>query len=553
MTRKILALFFIILLNAIHSHAIELDGNTHISQNELLTGISGTISDDSLIAHIKYLYQQAGYFGVRVSPVDLNKKGEKTIKIVEGHRANIDKIEIELLPANNKIQLSEIAAELKGQAASQENLDYFASECIDYLAENGMPYAGGSWSDFSFSPEGNLLAQFRIVTGPIIYISRIKYRGLKRTRPGVLDRQFRLKPGVWFCQSQIKEAQTVLDNMPYLEIAAPFTIEPTVAEDSCNIVFNLKENPSTRFDGVAGLSSTGGKSSFVGKLDLELGDILGTGRAFGFNWNRKDRRSNELRVSYLEPFLLKSGFDLSLSAYQIDRDTLYITYGGSVGLSHKFTTGLLGSLTFTIARTVPEDSSIVIASTSRMVSAKFQYDHTDLRENPRDGYDIVSTLDYKYRSNRFDSLLAAPLPTKLTSVGFEIHNYSSITEYLVAAIRLSYWGIVANDGEPPPDELAYIGGFDNLRGYTEKRFPAERYGLVSLEPRIITGKYSRTYLFGDLAIIDSGPMGENHHEYGYGLGLAAPSMLGQFKLEIAWGKNGFPSEAIFNFGLAGKF
>ena len=31
------------------------------------------------------------------------------------------------------------------------------------------------------------------------------------------------------------------------------------------------------------------------------------------------------------------------------------------------------------------------------------------------------------------------------------------------------------------------------------------------------------------------------------------NVLGQFKLEIGWGKTGFPSDAIFNFGLAGRF
>jgi hypothetical protein len=150
-------------------------------------------------------------------------------------------------------------------------------------------------------------------------------------------------------------------------------------------------------------------------------------------------------------------------------------------------------------------------------------------------------------------MMAAPLPTKLTSIGFDIRSYLQVTSRLIAAIRLNYWGIVAIDAESPPDELNYVGGFDNLRGYTQKRFPAERYGMVSFEPRLLTGKYSRAYLFGDLAIIDSGPGGRNHHETGFGMGLAAPSTLGQFKLEIAWGKSGFPSEAIFNFGLAGRF
>jgi hypothetical protein len=33
----------------------------------------------------------------------------------------------------------------------------------------------------------------------------------------------------------------------------------------------------------------------------------------------------------------------------------------------------------------------------------------------------------------------------------------------------------------------------------------------------------------------------------------APAGIGLFKIEIGWGKTGFPSEAIFNFGLTGAF
>jgi hypothetical protein len=40
---------------------------------------------------------------------------------------------------------------------------------------------------------------------------------------------------------------------------------------------------------------------------------------------------------------------------------------------------------------------------------------------------------------------------------------------------------------------------------------------------------------------------------GYGFGLVAPTSMGLFKLEIGWGKTGFPSDAILNFGLAGRF
>jgi hypothetical protein len=94
-----------------------------------------------------------------------------------------------------------------------------------------------------------------------------------------------------------------------------------------------------------------------------------------------------------------------------------------------------------------------------------------------------------------------------------------------------------------------------LRGYTEEQIPAYRYLIFTLEPRLITGKYDRVYLFGDFGLIKGAPDRDLDYTFkpGYGFGLVSRSAIGQLKVEIGWGDEGFPSEAVFNFGIMGSF
>ncbi len=458
---------------------------------------------------------------------------------------------IELIPPDSQITFDDFISEIKGQIASQSNLDDLANQSIARLAESGMPFASAQWRDFQFDSTGNIAAALRIVSGPRIRIARVLYRGLKRTRPETLNRVMNFRLGDFYSESKVSSSERLLDQMPYLRIASKFEIEQIGDGDSCAVIFNVRELPSTRFDGAAGVSSIKGKSTFVGRLDLEFGDILGSGRAFGLLWNKKDRFSSEIRINYLEPYLLGSQFDLNLETHQVDRDSLYIESGASLGLSHDFGDGLGGSLNLAIGRTVPETGSKVASSNGSAVGVQFDYYNSDHPDNPTTGYVIMSNVNYKYRSNQNSDSL--DLPTRLTSAGVDLRYYAKVSSRFVAAFAVSGWGIISNDGQVPPDELRYIGGFQSLRGYAERQIPAFRYAIASFEPRLITGRASRAYLFYDLAEVKGGQVGPYRFFPGYGFGLVAPTSLGQFKLEIGWGKNGFPSNAILNFGLAGRF
>ncbi len=543
------------LVGSAQASSIKITGNHLFTDKELWRLADLNKDDDLIVSKIESLYQNQGYFAAKANLIGADDNLEKEIVIDEGKPSYIGNISIDLIPPGSKISFDDLIDEFDARVASESNLNSLAQLCVERMAENGMPFAGAQWRNFRFDSTGNIAAELRIITGPLTYISQVRYKGLKRTRPETLNRALSFRIGDAYCESKIRSSQELFDQMPYLRIAGPFEVEPLGDGDSCRVIYNMRELPSTRFDGAAGVSAIKGKSAFVGRVDLEFGDILGTGRAFGLLWNKKDRLSGELRLTYLEPYAFGSQIDVKLEVHQVDRDSLFIETGAALGLMHQFGSGLGGGLNLAVARTVPETGSNVATSTSRSVGVQFDYDAIDHPDNPTSGYVIMTGLDHKSRTNssagaNADSL---DLPTQLSSAGIDLRYYAKISRRFVTAFGIASWGIISNDGQIPVDELRYIGGFESLRGYTEKQIPAYRYAIATIEPRLITGGDSRAYLFCDLAEIKGGQIGQYHFYPGYGLGLVAPTSLGQFKLEIGWGKTGFPSDAILNFGLAGRF
>jgi outer membrane protein assembly factor BamA len=531
--------------------AADIRGNRHLSDERIMEAISNVNSSDSVIARIEEVYRREGFFLAKVQWISSTAKGEREISISEGKASMVDSLTVTLQPPVSTMIFEDLVDELVGKIASEANLNGFAERCIERLAESGMPYASGEWSSFGLDDHNGVIAEFMILPGPFVYVKGIRFAGIRRTRPQTLRRLIRIKDGARYSEGEIEDAERQLELMPYVDLGGPFEIVPAADADSCIIVFRVRETPSTRFDGGGGLVRSGRHSTFLGRADLEFGDILGTGRAFGLVWNRKDKYSAELRLRYFEPFFLNGPFDMELGAFQLDRDTTFIQTGATLGLTHMFEGGLSASLAFTVQRTEPETGSDVISSVGRSVKLTFDFDRTDYLENPSTGYGISSEVDYKSRSNSgADSL---NLPSILTSAGMEIRKFLKIARHFIIAGRLSGWGIVSSDGNTPIDELAFLGGFESLRGYSERRFPALRYFTATIEPRLIAGRQSRLYIFTDMAEIKSGETEKYRFFPGFGVGVVAPTTLGQFRLEVAWGRTGFPSDAVVNLGVAGKF
>ena len=531
---------------------IEIVGNKYYSDKEIQRAVDFNSPADSIISGVLGLYREAGYFGAGVE-LERSGDGQAALKVNEGAPTVIDNISVEILPDSLAI-FDDLIAGMIQKTASQELMNQFARAALSRLAERGMPFARGEWIDFDIVEENELKAIFKIVPGPVCIVRDFIFEGISRTRPGTITKVLNIRNGELYSESSIRQSEKRIDQSAYLDVVSPLEIEINRGGDSCRIIYHLKELPSTRIDGAGGYVRTRNNSEFIGRVNMDFGDILGTGRAFGLKWSRKDRYSGELRLNYLEPFIFGSRFNLLLEAFQVDRDSLYLESGGNLGFEYQLGGGTKARAAFGLRRVEPESAGRLTSSTSRSVGLALAYDGTDYPTNPKRGYAVGTGIDYSYRTNRIVIEGDVP-PTTITAIRFDGGWYGSILSGLVVALGVRGWGIVNIDGNAPVDELRFIGGFDLLRGYSEQRFPAFRYGIGAAEIRLLTGKKSRAYLFGDFGAVKSSQIQNDKYRFhpGFGFGLLAPTTLGQFKVEIAWGESGFPTEPIINFGVAGSF
>ena len=555
--RKISAVFIIIFICFIEYNAfceIKFQGNIVISDRELLRNVDPDADSIAISNQVKRLYQNSGYFDAGVEREYADRSQNRIIVINEGKPSKIAAINLDIAPDSLSLLLEDLLYMFTGRTASRKSFKEFAEGSVGVMAENGMPFARGEWRSFSIDEDNNIIADFRIITGQRTLISDFEFNGANRTKPETLKKAGGLKTGSPYSENEVRRSEKLIEKLRYVEISSPYSLEASAEGDSCTIVYNIRELPSTRIEGFGGLINIKDRTDFIGRANIQFGDILGTGRAFSLFWNKKDIRSNELRIKYMEPFIFGSRLDLELEAYQLDRDTLYITSGARARFINNFGIDLTGAIGFSIERTVPEQGSDISRSIKRSIGMEFDYDKTDFAPNPRSGYEIGTEIEYRYRSNSVVFAGQNP-PSDITSAGANGTVYYNLDKGIVAAVAVQGWGIVSSNGFAPPDEYRFIGGINDLRGYNEQQFPAYRYLILTLEPRLITGRYSRAYLFCDSGLIRGSQDEEVEYKLrpGYGFGLVSQSRIGQVKVEIGWGNENFPSGAVLNFGISGGF
>jgi outer membrane protein assembly factor BamA len=555
--RRFIVIFIAVFLSLNAGSAfgkIRFQGNISLTDDELTRGLNRDSGMATITDQVVATYRNFGYYNAVIQNSYTNRPGDTVLVINEGRASVISALHLNIASDSVLDQVFEFRDDFIGHRASQAVLGQFAAGSIRLLADTGFPFARGEWTGFSLDQNNDVIASFRIIPGPRTILSGLRFKGSKRTRPSTLEKASELVTGNPYSEGEVSRSEKMIGKLPYVDIASPYALETSPGGDSCVVVYSIRELPSTRIDGFGGLVDIDGKTDFIGQADIEFGDIFGTGRTFGLFWNKKDSRSKELRLRYLEPFILNSGLDMELEASQIDRDTLYITTAGKVRFLHDFGVELRGTAYFSIEKTVPETGSAISTSLKRAVGIEFRYIRTDFEPNPESGYEFGSELEYKYRHNEIVTPGQIP-PSDITSAGVKTAVYFPVTKRIVAASAFQGWGIVSADGITPPDEFRFIGGIKNLRGYTEQQFPAYRYVILTFETRLLTGDYSRAFLFGDLGFIkgsqDSGV--DYKFKPGYGLGLVSGSGMGRIKVEIGWGDRRFPSGAVLNVGIGGRF
>jgi len=355
-------------------------------------------------------------------------------------------------------------------------------------------------------------------------------------------------------QDVIASARTVIGKINFLNLAHDPYIDYT-RDSKSTLVLNLNEGRQGSFDGVIGYqpSSNGESGEIVGKIDLTFPNIMGTGRSSHIRWENLGKNTEDLELSYREPWIFGFPYNIFGSFTQEQREKLDYTKT-IIQTAVNRTIGHLHSSGGYRYEKVSSDS--LNSSSAHGIDVGISWDSIDNPENPGSGirYSIRwSKISKNYRFGSKDS-------HSLERLEFDLDHYVPTFTRQTLAVLVRYRRI-----DTPAEKLSlsdryWLGGTTSIRGYREKIFPAVKALWATLEYRLIRGRASWIFAFVDSGYFlnrikdsESNYKKTTINRTGYGFGIRIESRAGTLGFDFGLGRGDSFGEGKFHVSLANRF
>ena len=323
---------------------------------------------DTIIKKISFNLNQRGYFDYKFVEInfDSNKTTNNvdiTININEGVPTFFKKINVEnISKADSNFVISSFN-NLTGEIFNKYDLENTISEILTYYENNGNPFAVIKIKYFNFYKD---TLSYKNFTDIYILndkkkksrINKIEIHGNKKTKDYVLIRELRIASGQEYSQQNINILSERLNKLGFFKpVKKPEYYINSKGEGVLS--FDVQEIQTNNFDGIIGYI-TGGRnneSGFVtGVVNINLRNLLGTGRAISIKWQRLNRSSQLLDLNYLEPWLLGLPLNLSTRIFQRKQDSSYVQRTFDISLQYLATDVLSVGVTLSLESVIPTDN-----------------------------------------------------------------------------------------------------------------------------------------------------------------------------------------------------
>ena len=370
-------------------------------------------------------------------------------------------------------ELEEEVALEKGIAISRNVLDEAFQSLVDKYGEEGY-IIGLRLGDPAITDDG--LLSVVIEEGRIGSINVVGY---EKTKPEVIWKEIRTKPGDLFNTAKLQEDARRIYNLRIFEDVA---IIPEVQADSVDVdvSFEVIEQKTAYFDGAIAWSSAEGFG-----LELRLADDNFLGRAHrahvAVEFSGKGRY---YEIAYGAPKLGNTDLSLETSLYDTyrERESGGVDYvekrkGGTLGIGKwlDLYTSIFGKLTIEDTRnewTGAAPPGVTAGGKTHSISVDVARDTRDNFFDPRSGGEISGGVEYA------GGLLGGDY--NFVKYNFAVSRLISVGSTQVAGVRLL---LGTSTGDLPSQELFRIGGTNTLRGYADYEFSGDKMIVVNAEYR----------------------------------------------------------------------
>jgi len=519
--------------------------------------------NDSLGIHNKLLYIKdslinLGYLNPEIKSID-----SSAIVIEMGERykwldIRVSQKDKELLN-NQDIYFDD----WQGKYISPAMLSVMSSKILDYMDDNGYPFAYVNLDSILFIGKDSISTKLSINSNRRFYFDTIKVISKVDLSTKFLENYLEIKKNDVFSMKKVKSISEKISNLSFVELKKSPKIVFLGSEAS--VLLALKSRKVNRFDFLVGLlpdKSGVSKFNLTGEIKTELVNRLGKGERLYFKYKNLSKGKQDLKLEVNYPYIMDMpfGFDSKFSIYindksyrdvKLDLGVQYLFKGMNYLKTYwsLFSSRLIGVDSTTILGTLRLPDKLDVQTNS--IGLKLNYSTLDYKFNAKRGFNMILDGNIGQRKilknqqiiklsnenidfvNSYDSL-------KLTSYQFNIFAdfsyYISLSRNLVFRLgNTMSWK--KSEVDLYQNELYKIGGNKLLRGFDEESVFGDLYNVSSAEMRLLIDRNSFLFAFFDYATVHNPFQSSNiwDQPYGFGAGINFDTKGGVIKLSTAVG------------------
>lgn len=538
-----------------------------ISNEQAAFVIGDTLITDSMLA-VKfmnnYLHEQhmLGYFEASVDSQIVNDTiWQVFVHIGPRYRwAQLNAPEIPPVLQSKGLQWRFESEQKIGLSAFQK----WAEQMLTTAENHGYPFASIGLDSIAARDSALISAHVHLDLHTYFSMDTIAIWGDSVVDKNFLYNYLGFRPGDPYNESRVKQIDRKLDQLPFIKRNGPSRVY--FIRNKVLIIVRIQQQKNSQFDGIVGFAPNSENASeqllLTGELNLDIQNLFRQGVALRMFWRSFLNNSQELKLAFESPYLLKTPLGPQAALDFVRFDTLFTDARWSAGFKYRIdnglelgfvyeqrNTGLLGIDTALLrsSRKLPGGNPTL----SRMYGLQSAFSMINRSYNPSKGmrYDLAALVGNKQIQrdarieqlrffnasgesyNLYDSL---PLNNLQWNMSFNAEAYLPIKKSSTLAFLFSgkYW----ISQEIFFNELFRLGGYGSLRGFDENSFYASSYTIGRIEWRYLYSErgHAGVFINGGFYKRTASSNLEAFSDWPVGFGAMARVELGNGLLNLAY-------------------
>lgn len=501
--------------------------------------VPDTLKND--IRAIRSLYLKQGYSNIKIEeqvrwqdvPDQKTRHADILLAIEEGVRTHVSTVNIMGLDALTEAEAFEVIATKKDAPFRNDMILRDENTLASLISEKGYPHIKVTGSAVVSEDRSEAVVTYRVDKGHDVNMGQTFISGNFRTRDRIIQNEIDLETGKPFSLKKMLETQKNIRNLNAFDSVQFKMLGLKEQKDEVDIFVKVEEKKPYFIQAGVGYDSE--RRTY---LNTKVGDR----NLFGLNKDLWISLENS-RIGYMgelgitEPRFLGSRISSTFNLFaerreELNQDFGTKTYGASLTFSRRSLKSFSTNLSFLYNRKkqfLRQSRPVPITNPDAyefrgilVIKPTLIYNTTDSFVRPKKGMLSTLSIDFsKGVENSLDDFLKYRLA---------IRYYYTPWERLTVAVRgrAGYLDPIYSDSNIPEDQLFYLGGVSDVRGFEENMLRFNAVGnavggrneiIGNIESRIELLKNIELTVFCDVGRIGATLHGEGSNDFRFSAGV----------------------------------